>query len=107
MPWLLLGLLIFLGSHSLRLFAPDWRQRQLDRLGAPAFKIVYALVAIAGFSLALVGYGQTRRAPVVIWDPPLDLWPLTQSLQTVAGSSHADGDATLGAVAHPGKRTAG
>ena len=35
---LILGLLIFLGVHSLRIFADDWRSRQVARLGAKRWR---------------------------------------------------------------------
>ncbi len=52
------GLLVFLGSHSLRVFAPAWRDRQRQRLGEPAWKGVYSGVSIASFVLLVWGYGQ-------------------------------------------------
>ena len=52
------GLLIFLGSHSLRLFAPAWRERQRQRLGELAWKGLYSAVSIASFVLLVWGYGQ-------------------------------------------------
>jgi uncharacterized membrane protein len=38
MTILLLGLLLFLGAHSIRIFADDWRTRQVARLGEGAWK---------------------------------------------------------------------
>lgn len=58
--WILFvaGLLMFLGSHSLRLYAPAWRERQLQRLGDKAWKGLYSLVSVVGFGLLVWGYGQ-------------------------------------------------
>ena len=70
---LVAGLLIFLGVHSLRLFAPAWRERTLARLGEPAYKGLYSLISLAGFALIVWGYGQTRYAPLVLWTPPTGL----------------------------------
>ena len=33
MAWLILGLVLFLGAHSTRIFAENWRQAILERLG--------------------------------------------------------------------------
>lgn len=33
MAWLILGLVLFLGAHSTRIFAENWRQATLERLG--------------------------------------------------------------------------
>lgn len=73
MTFLAVGLLIFLGVHSLRLFAPAWRGHTLNSLGEPAYKGLYSLVSLAGFALIAWGYGQTRYAPLVLWTPPTGL----------------------------------
>ena len=38
LPALLLGLLLFLGLHSLRIFAPAWRDAQVAQRGENAWK---------------------------------------------------------------------
>ena len=48
---LILGLVLFLGLHSLRIFADGWRTRQIARLGLKRWKALYAVVAIVGFVL--------------------------------------------------------
>lgn len=70
MTYLVLGLLIFLGSHSLRTVAGDWRERQLVRMGEKRWKGLFSLVALAGFALIIIGYGQARAASVDLWTPP-------------------------------------
>lgn len=71
MSLLLLGLLLFLGTHSIRIVAEDWRSRQYARLGEQRWKGAYSIVALAGFVLLVWGYGQSRLAPVELWSPPL------------------------------------
>jgi len=70
MTLLILGLLIFLGVHSVRIFADDWRSAQRKRLGENAWKGLYSLVSIAGFALIVWGYGAARQAPVALWASP-------------------------------------
>lgn len=70
MSVLILGLLIFLGMHSLRIFANDWRNRQIARLGEKRWKGLFALVSIVGFVLICWGFGLTRQHPVVLYVPP-------------------------------------
>lgn len=70
MTFLLLGLLLFLGTHSIRIVADGWRTRQLARLGENSWKGFYSVVALAGFVLLVWGYGQTRVAPIDLWNPP-------------------------------------
>lgn len=73
MVWLVIGLVIFLGIHSVSIVAPGWRDAQQVRLGEGPWKGLYALVAIAGFVLIVVGYGAARQSPVVLYSPPLFL----------------------------------
>ncbi|HEX4885309.1 MAG TPA: NnrU family protein [Casimicrobiaceae bacterium] len=70
MAILILGLAIFLGGHSLRIFAEDWRAARIRAMGEGKWKLVYSVVSIAGFVLIVVGYGQARLDPVVLYVPP-------------------------------------
>lgn len=58
--WLvfLAGWLVFLGSHSVRMVAPAWRDQQVQRWGEARWKGLYSLVSVAGFGLLVWGYGQ-------------------------------------------------
>jgi len=71
MIYLVAGLVLFLGSHSVRIFADDWRAAQVARLGERKWKGLYSAVALAGFVLLVWGYGQARMDPVVLWSPPV------------------------------------
>jgi len=73
MHWLILGLAVFLGAHSLRLLAPGWREARIAAMGKGAWMGVVALVSIAGFVLIIWGYGQAKLDPVLVWVPPLSL----------------------------------
>lgn len=85
MLWLLAGLLLFLGLHSLRLFAPRWREARIATMGPLAWKGLYAVLSIAGFVLLVWGYVQARaQAGVWIWMPPVWLRPPAFLLLLVA-----------------------
>lgn len=71
MTLLVLGLILFLGAHSVRIFADDWRTAQIARRGAGAWKGLYTVVSIVGLGLIVWGYGQARTQPVVLWTPQL------------------------------------
>ncbi|AQZ93919.1 NnrU family protein [Halopseudomonas phragmitis] len=68
---LVIGLVIFLGVHSLRMLAPAWREQQVQRLGLMPWKGLYSLVALIGLVLIIWGYGQARLAPTWLWVPPV------------------------------------
>ena len=71
MAMLILGLVLFLGVHSVRIFADDWRSAQIARRGENAYKGIYSLVSAAGLVLIVWGYGQTRVVPIDLWNPPV------------------------------------
>lgn len=68
---LLLGLVIFLTNHSIRLAAPLWRARFIDQYGANTWKLLYSLFSVVGLVLIVYGYGASRADPVFVWNPPL------------------------------------
>jgi len=70
---LLLGLIVFLGVHSVSIAAPGWRSAQIARRGEAAWKGVYSIAAGIGLALVVVGYGMARREPVVLYTPPVPL----------------------------------
>jgi len=71
MTFLIFGLILFLAAHSVRIFADDWRTRQIARMGEKAWMGVIAVVSLIGFVLIIWGYDLARAAPVFVWDPPI------------------------------------
>jgi uncharacterized membrane protein len=70
MTLLILGLVLFLGVHSTRIVAEDFRARQIARLGANAWKGLYTLASLAGLALVVYGFALARQQPVVLWATP-------------------------------------
>ena len=71
MTALILGLLLFLGLHSVRIVAEGWRGRTIARVGEGPWKGVYTLLSVAGLALIVWGFGQARADPTVLWAPPV------------------------------------
>ena len=71
MTMLILGLLLFLGVHSLRIFAEGWRTGLRQRMGENAFKGLYSVLSIVGFALIVWGYGVARQQPLALWASPV------------------------------------
>jgi uncharacterized membrane protein len=67
---LIAGLVLFLGIHSLPIFSVAARDRLIVVLGRNGWRGVHALFSLAGLVLIIVGYGQARLAPVVLYAPP-------------------------------------
>jgi len=73
MALFLLGLCLFLGSHSVRIVAEDWRVATRMRLGEKMYKGVYSLAAIVGLVLMVYGFDQLRWDSPFVWTPPAAL----------------------------------
>jgi uncharacterized membrane protein len=71
MTALIVGLVIFLGVHSVRIVAEPWRTTMRARLGENGWKGLYSVLSLAGFVLLVWGYGQARLDPVPLWTPML------------------------------------
>lgn len=68
---LILGLVLFLGPHSVRIFAEGWRTRQLARLGELKWKGLYSVLSGVGLALIIYGYALARVQPVMLWTAPV------------------------------------
>jgi uncharacterized membrane protein len=73
----IIGIILFLGSHSVRIFAEPWRTRMLLQLGEKKWKGLYTLFSLFGFILLIIGYSQARQETIIIWHPPTFLTHLT------------------------------
>lgn len=73
MQLMIYGLFVVLGIHVVPLVFPRWRRRQIDRFGERTWKSVFALVALAGFVLTCIGFGQARRLPLALYTPPVSM----------------------------------
>lgn len=105
MTWLILGLVLFLGVHSVRIVADGWRTATLARVGEGAWKGLYALASLAGFALIVWGYDEARMAPVDLWFPPL--WTrhlaalLTLPAFVLLVAAYVPGNHLKAALGHP------
>lgn len=70
MTVLLLGLVLFLGVHSVAIVAPGVRDAWAQRLGEMPWKGLYSLVSLVGLALIVWGYGLAREAPVLLYSLP-------------------------------------
>ncbi|MDE2149798.1 MAG: NnrU family protein [Gammaproteobacteria bacterium] len=68
---LIVGLVVFLGTHSLRMVADGWRGGMLERFGKNAWKALYSLVSLLGLALIVWGFERARAAPVALYAPPV------------------------------------
>lgn len=67
---LIVGLILFLGIHSVAIVAPHWRASMMRKLGDNGWKGVFSLISLVGLVLIVVGYGAARQQPIVVYSPP-------------------------------------
>jgi uncharacterized membrane protein len=102
---LILGLIIFLGAHSVRIYADSWRAAQIDRLGLAVWKGVFGLVSIAGLTLTAIGFGQARLESSLLWVTPIGLRHLAGLLILIAfvlmAAAYTPGTRIKAKIGHP------
>ncbi|MEY2620647.1 MAG: hypothetical protein RIT26_467 [Pseudomonadota bacterium] len=77
MTKLVLGLLIFLGIHAIRVWGPNLRSRLISSWGPWRFKAIYSLISLAGLWCLVTGYAEAKSLPDEWWSPPFFLRHLT------------------------------
>jgi uncharacterized membrane protein len=105
MAILIIGLIIFLGLHSLRVVADPWRARQVAALGEIRWKALYSIGSLAGLVLIVWGFARARVDTPVIWTPPMWLHTVTALLVLVSFvlvvAAYVPGTRIKAALGHP------
>ena len=84
MLMLLLGLILFLGVHSTRIFADGWRGAAIARIGPLPWKALYSVVSLLGFVVLVWGFRVARQDSLVLWAAPPWAKHLTAVLMMIA-----------------------
>jgi len=84
MAILILGLLLFLGVHSTRIFADGWRTGMVARLGPLRWKGLYAGLSILGFIVLVWGFRIARQDTLVLYSTPKWMNHVTALLMVLA-----------------------
>jgi uncharacterized membrane protein len=105
MTYLILGLITFLGVHSVRLVADDWRTRTRRRLGVGIWKGLYSLASLAGLALVAWGFDAAREQPLLLWSPPVAMRHLAALLTLLAfvllAAAYVPGNGIKARLHHP------
>jgi uncharacterized membrane protein len=105
MTALILGLVLFLGVHSTRIVAEEFRMRQIARLGANGWKGLYSLASLAGLALIVYGFALARQQPVALWATPAWLRhaaaPLTLMSFVFVSAAYVPGNGIKARLQHP------
>jgi uncharacterized membrane protein len=105
MTLLVLGLVLFLGAHSVRIVANDWRSARIASMGMGSWKLAITAVSLAGFALIVYGYGEARQVTTVLYTPPV--WTrhaaglLTLVAFVLVAAAYVKGTRIKARVGHP------
>ncbi len=105
MTYLILGLIIFLGAHSLRMVGEGWRTRVRASAGGATFKGVYSVLSILGFVLIVWGFSVARQTPVQLWSPPVAMRHVAALLTLISfillAAAYVPGNGIKARLHHP------
>lgn len=105
MAELILGLVLFLGVHALRVFAEGTRERLIGSMGPFVYKAFYSIVSIIGLLLIVSGYAAARTEPIVLYTPPMGMAHAASLLTLIAfvllAAAYIPGNMILRKLKHP------
>ena len=73
MSILVIGLLVFLGMHSVQIFCPRLRAWAVRRHGLRPWMGLHTVISFVGLALVVHGYGLARLQPQLLYVPPTGL----------------------------------
>lgn len=105
MAELILGLVLFLGVHALRVFAEGTRERLIGSMGPFVYKAFYSIVSIIGLLLIVSGYAAARTEPIILYTPPMGMAHAASLLTLIAfvllAAAYIPGNMILRKLKHP------
>jgi uncharacterized membrane protein len=81
---MIIGIIVFLGIHSVRIVAPRWRLAKMEEWGESKWKGLYSLVSIVGLALLVWGFGMARLDAPILYEPPVWMKHITLLLMLFA-----------------------
>ncbi|MFQ6161035.1 NnrU family protein [Sinorhizobium meliloti] len=99
MAILVLGIIIFLGMHFVRVVAPGFRAGIIESRGKGTWMGLYTIVSLVGLCLIIYGFGQARGETGMLYDPPIFLRHIALLLMLVAFIVLAAGFLPAGRIA--------
>lgn len=81
---MIIGIIVFLGIHSVRIVAPRWRLAKMEQWGEGKWKGLYSVVSIVGLALLVWGFGMARLDAPILYEPPVWMKHITLLLMLFA-----------------------
>ncbi|MFB2605320.1 NnrU family protein [Rhizobium phaseoli] len=80
MALLIIGIILFLGVHLVRVVAPGFRQSMIASLGEKGWRAAYSIASLATLILLIYGFGQARAVTGMLYNPPVWMAHITITL---------------------------
>lgn len=84
MALLVFGIVVFLGIHFVRSFAPGLRAAVIKRSGAGAWRAIHGIAAVVGLALIAIGFDQARATTGMLYTPPVFMAHIALALMLIA-----------------------
>jgi len=84
MTLLIIGIVLFLGVHLVRVVAPDFRRSMIARLGEKGWRAAYSIASIATLVLLIYGFGRARQVTGMLYYPPVWMAHISIALMLIA-----------------------
>lgn len=84
MALLIIGIILFLGLHLVRVIAPGFRQSMIASLGENGWRIAYSVVSILSLIVLIYGFGQARQVTGMLYNPPVWMAHIAITLMLIA-----------------------
>lgn len=84
MTLLIVGLILFLGIHLIRVFAPGFRNTVIERFGKPAWIAGHSILSTLTLVLVIYGFGEAREVTGMLWYPPVWMAHIAVTLMLVS-----------------------
>ncbi|TPP11731.1 NnrU family protein [Rhizobium glycinendophyticum] len=82
MTLLILGIILFLATHLIRVVAPGFRLSMIERFGETGWRVINSILSLLSLVVLIWGYA---TAPFVnVWFPPMGMNHLTITLMLIA-----------------------
>lgn len=84
MALLVLGIVVFLGIHLVRSFAPGLRAVMIKRSGTGTWRAIHGIASIVGLGLITIGFDQARATTGMLYTPPVFMAHIALALMLIA-----------------------
>src|SRR5215217_739643 len=84
MTILILGIILFLGIHLVRSFAPGLRDAVIARGGKGAWHAIHGICALVGLCLIAYGFDVSRATTGILYTPPKFMTHIALTLMLIA-----------------------